>query len=49
MLILGFPPIEFIRRFLALFEIGIARAIFSTLVLTSIIVHARGKVNASRG
>ncbi len=28
MLILGFPPIEFIRRFLALFEIGIARAIF---------------------
>jgi hypothetical protein len=28
MLILGFPPIEFIRRFLALFEMGIARAIF---------------------
>lgn len=47
MLILGFPPIEFIRRFLALFEIGIARAIFSTLVLTSIIVHVGGKVNST--
>jgi hypothetical protein len=48
MLILGFPPIVFIRRFLALFEMGIARAIFSTLVLTSIIVHV-GEKSTPRG
>ena len=47
MLILGFPPIEFIRRFLALFERGTARAIVSTLELSSIIAHVEGKVNST--